>query len=89
MKSLLRSIFEMVNDCPAPEKADAAQWHSRKEPDEKWRSIMAKYRSPLSEATMAPRRDKAVVVGGYGDWLDHFDAQVRGLARSFCSTRNR
>jgi hypothetical protein len=24
---------------PAPEKADAAQWHSRKEPKEKWRSI--------------------------------------------------
>jgi hypothetical protein len=59
MKSLPRSIFEMVNDCPVPEKAVAAQWHSRKEPDEKWRSIMAKYRNPLSEATKAPRRDKA------------------------------
>jgi hypothetical protein len=89
MKSLLRSIIDLVNDCPAPEKADAAQWHSRKEPDEKWRSIMAKYRSPLSEATTAPRRDKAVVVDGYGDWLDHIDAQVRGLARSLRSDRIR
>jgi hypothetical protein len=59
MKVLLRSIFEMVNDWAVPEKADAAQWHSRKEPDEKWRSIMAKYKNPLSEATTAPRRHKA------------------------------
>jgi hypothetical protein len=89
MRSLLRSIFELANDCPAPERADGAQWHSRKEPDEKWRSIMAKYRSPLSEATTAPCRDKAVLGDGYGDWRDHIDAQVRGLARSLRSGQNR
>ena len=89
MKSLLRSIFEMVNDCLVPERAAAAQWHSRKEPDEKWRSIMAKYRNPLSEATTAPRRDKAVVVDGYSDWFDRIDAQVRRLARWFCTDRYR
>jgi hypothetical protein len=87
MKALLRSIFEMVNDCPVPERAGAAQWHSRKEPDEKWRSIMAKYRSPLSEATAAPRRDKAVVVDGYHDWFDHIATQVRGLPRLLRSDR--
>jgi hypothetical protein len=62
MKALLRSIFEMINDWDVPERADAAQWHSRKEPDEKWRSITAKYRIPLSESTTAPSRDKAVVL---------------------------
>jgi hypothetical protein len=49
----------MVNDCLVPERAAAAQWHSRKEPDEKWRSIMAKYRSPLSEHDgAAPRQSR-------------------------------
>jgi hypothetical protein len=89
MKSSLRSIIERANHRPAREKADAIQWHSCKEPDEEWRSIMAKYRSPSSEATTAPRRAEAVVVDSYGDWLDRFGAHARGLVRSWRTNRKR
>jgi hypothetical protein len=72
MKSLLRSIIERAHNynCTTREKADAIQWHSRNEPNAKWRSIMAKYRSPLSEAIMAQRRDEAEIVGDDGERLD-------------------
>jgi hypothetical protein len=73
MKWLLRSIIERANNFTTREKADGIQWHSRNEANAKWRSIMAKYRSPLSEAMTAQRRDEAVVGGNDGDWLDRFD----------------
>jgi hypothetical protein len=80
MKWLLRLIIERANNFTTPEKADAIQWHSRKEANAKWRSIMAKYRSPLSEAMTARRPDEAVVGGDDGDWLDRFDAHdARGI----------
>jgi hypothetical protein len=60
MRSLLRSIIERANKRPVREKADPIQWHSCKEPDEKWRSIMSKYRSPSFEATTAPGHAEAV-----------------------------
>jgi hypothetical protein len=73
MVSLLRSIIESAFNCPTPEKSDALQWRSRKEPNAKWRSIMAKYRSPLSEGVTVRRREEAV---DDGDWLDHLDADA-------------
>jgi hypothetical protein len=81
MKSLLRSIFEAAYNCTTWEKADVIQWHSRKEANAKWRSIMAKYRSPVSEAATMQRREETVPVGDDGDWLDRFDIHpdARGI----------
>jgi hypothetical protein len=50
MKSSLCSIIERVHDHATRKKAKPVQWHSRKEANAEWRLIMAKYRSPLSEA---------------------------------------
>jgi hypothetical protein len=76
MVSLLRSIIESAFNCPAPEKSDALQWHSCKEANAKWRSIMAKYRSPLSEGVTVRRRGEVAALGDDGNWLDHLDADV-------------
>jgi hypothetical protein len=81
MKSLLRSIIDAAYNCATLEKADVIQWHSRKEANAMWRSIMAKYRSPMSEAITVQRHDETVIVGDDGDGLDRFDAHV-GSARS-------
>jgi hypothetical protein len=50
MRSLLLSIIERARACATQKKEKPVQWHSRKEANAEWRSIMAKYRSPLSEA---------------------------------------
>ena len=50
MRSLLLSIIERAYACATQKKEKPVQWHSRKEANAEWRSIMAKYRSPLSEA---------------------------------------
>ena len=50
MRSLLLSIIERAHARATRKKAKSIQWHSRKETNAEWRSIMAKYRSPLSEA---------------------------------------
>ena len=50
MRSLLLSIIERAHACATQKKEKPVQWHSRKEANAEWRSIMAKYRSPLSEA---------------------------------------
>jgi hypothetical protein len=63
MKSLLRSIFGVAYNCTTWEKADVIQWHSREEANAKWRLIMAKYRSPMSEAVTMQRREETVAVG--------------------------
>jgi hypothetical protein len=81
MKSLLRSIIEGAYNFTTREKADAIQWHSRNEPNAKWRSIMAKYRSPMSEAITVQHRDETVAVGDDGDWLDRFDDHAGRSAR--------
>jgi hypothetical protein len=49
MRSLLLSITERAHARAAHKKAKQLQWHSGKEANAEWRSIMAKYRSPLSE----------------------------------------
>ena len=81
MNSLLRSIIEAAYGCTTREKVDLIQWQSCKEANAKWRSIMAKYRSPMPEIITMQRREETIAVDNDGDWLDRFDAQLeaRGI----------
>jgi hypothetical protein len=71
MMTLLRSfIGRKVGNPATRQNADANEWHSHKEANVRWRSIMAKYRSPLSEAAC---HRGPFLASDKGDWIDHLN----------------